>query len=282
VIVFWSFKCPTSRLILLILLSCTESSPVWCQTSRIQDELNSAYKGQIRLLRNFYSGNDLEYDQSGALLSGGIPGPWTLADVEIKGIMVTAQGIEILGNRMGTWFRYGKPSFVKISKLKIHLARPVSDADTEATLQPIFRKIFTDPGEDLRPMVPDFWKYYLGGTDSKSRSAASRATLEENKIPIAKAGDASARQVTAPRVVYSPDPDYPKEARSHHIEGVSRLGTVIDATGAAGNIAILEPVGMGLDEQAVLAIKQWKFRPAMKNGQPVRVQINVEVAFRCC
>jgi protein TonB len=39
---------------------------------------------------------------------------------------------------------------------------------------------------------------------------------------------------------------------------------------------------MGLDEQAILAIRQWKFQPAMKNGKPVRVQIEIQMDFRCC
>jgi TonB family protein len=48
---------------------------------------------------------------------------------------------------------------------------------------------------------------------------------------------------------------------------------VVDATGNAVDIGILEPLGMGLDEQAVLALKQWKFRPSILNGQPVPVRI---------
>jgi len=37
---------------------------------------------------------------------------------------------------------------------------------------------------------------------------------------------------------------------------------------------------MGLDEKAIEAVRTWQFEPARKNGQPVAVQINVEVSFR--
>jgi protein TonB len=37
---------------------------------------------------------------------------------------------------------------------------------------------------------------------------------------------------------------------------------------------------MGLDEKAIEAVSQWRFQPATLNGQPVAVQINVEVSFR--
>ena len=39
---------------------------------------------------------------------------------------------------------------------------------------------------------------------------------------------------------------------------------------------------MGLDEQAVLAVEHWRFQPGTKNGQPVRVEINIEMTFWCC
>jgi TonB family protein len=43
---------------------------------------------------------------------------------------------------------------------------------------------------------------------------------------------------------------------------------------------VVRPLGMGLDQKALDAVKQWKFEPAMKDGKPVAVQINVEVNFR--
>jgi TonB family protein len=255
--------------------------PVSCQRSGLQDEINSAYKGKTLLLRNFYSGAVLEYDETGTL-PGGVPGPWTLASIEISRVGVTSQGIEIVGNRMGMWYRDGKRSLVKVGRLKIHVAVHVSDAGGLAALHRIFNKIFIEPGEDLRSMVPEYWKYYLEGSDYKSRFAAWRASWGENVIQAPKSGDAPVGRVTAPSVGYSPDPKYSKEAASHHIEGVSALGVLVGTTGTASNIAILEPLGMGLDEQAVLAIEGWKFRPGMKDGEPVRVQIRIEMDFRCC
>jgi TonB family protein len=101
----------------------------------------------------------------------------------------------------------------------------------------------------------------------------------ENK-PIFNKSDAGA--VTAPRVISTPDPGYTTEAASNHIEGISFLGIVVDTAGTPTNVAVLQPLGMGLDEQAVLAVKRWKFQPGMKSGEAVPVQINVEINFRCC
>src|SRR5258707_11061559 len=237
--------------LLVILVTWVATSPVWCQTDRVANQLDSEFKGRILLLRGFYSGNDFEYDQTGVLRGTATQGPWTLANVEITKIAVTAQGIAIVGNRMGTFYKGGKPGFVEVGKLKIQVTRPNSDADTEAMLHQLFSRIFMESGEDLRPLVPDYWQSYLAGSDTKSRFAAWRATFAEDKNQVLTKSDATAGEVSTPRVVYQKDPKYTKEAASHHIEGTSHLGTIIDSTGMASSIGILAPFGMGPDEQAV-------------------------------
>jgi protein TonB len=267
---------------LIIVLMWIGSIPIWGQTGSVQDQLNSTYKGKILLLRNFYSGTDLEYDQNGVIVRGGSSGPWTLAYVEITGVTVSPQSIEVVGNRLGTLFQNGKPRPVLIGKVKIHIARPVSNIDAVEALHPIFGKILIEPGEDLRPLLPDYWKYYQTGTDLQARSAAWQADLDKSKIVPLKTAISSTGAPSAPKAVRTQDPKYTKEAASRHIEGRSVLGVVVDGTGTAVEIGILEPLGMGLDEQAVLALGQWKFRPATLNGQPVPVRTILEINFRCC
>lgn len=75
------------------------------------------------------------------------------------------------------------------------------------------------------------------------------------------------------------DLKYTKEASAHHVEGTSRLGIIVERTGVASHIAILEPLGLGLDEQAILAVRQWKFQPAMMSDQPIRFQTEAEIEF---
>jgi TonB family protein len=264
----------------VVLLVCVPL-PIWSQTDRLQKDLNSAYTGKTLLLRNFYSGDDLTYDQGGHLQSTSRQGPWTLAGVEINRIVVTPHDIEIGGNRMGTLYKDGKTSFVQLGKIRIHVAGSISDSDTEAVIHPIFNQIFVGPGEDLRSLLPDYWRPYFEGNSRQSRLAAWQANREENAAPIA-ASKLSSGIVSAPRAIYSPDPKYTREAKSKHIEGTSRLIVVVNPSGSAENIAIMDPLGMGLDDEAVTAVRQWRFKPAMRSGQPVQVQINVGMDFRCC
>jgi TonB family protein len=58
------------------------------------------------------------------------------------------------------------------------------------------------------------------------------------------------------------------------------LKLIVGADGHPREIAVARSLGLGLDEKAMEAVKNWKFEPAMKDGKPVSVAINVEVQFR--
>ena len=86
--------------------------------------------------------------------------------------------------------------------------------------------------------------------------------------------------VSAPRAVFTPDPEYSEEARKAKYQGTCVLWLIVGPDGRPRELKIARSLGMGLDEKALEAVKNWKFEPAMKDGQPVAVQINVEVNFR--
>jgi TonB family protein len=86
--------------------------------------------------------------------------------------------------------------------------------------------------------------------------------------------------VSAPRAVYSPEPEYSEEARKAKYQGTCVLWLVVGPDGRPRDIRVARTLGLGLDEKAIEAVKTWKFEPAMKDGKPVAVQINVEVEFR--
>ena len=50
--------------------------------------------------------------------------------------------------------------------------------------------------------------------------------------------------------------------------------------GKAHNIRVLRGLGMGLDEKAIEAVEQWVFEPGRKNGQPFKVEAQIQMAFR--
>lgn len=86
--------------------------------------------------------------------------------------------------------------------------------------------------------------------------------------------------VSAPRLVYQPDPEFSEEARKAKFQGSVLVNLIVDATGRPVRVRVLRPVGMGLDEKAMEAVRLYKFIPAKKGDQPVAVELNVEVNFQ--
>jgi TonB family protein len=61
--------------------------------------------------------------------------------------------------------------------------------------------------------------------------------------------------------------------------GTVVLWLVVGPDGRPRDIKVLRTLGLGLDEKAIEAVKNWRFEPAMKDGKPVSCMINVEVNF---
>jgi TonB family protein len=86
--------------------------------------------------------------------------------------------------------------------------------------------------------------------------------------------------VSAPIVLSKTEPEYSEEARKAKYQGTVVLMIIVDEHGLPQNIRVIRPLGLGLDEKAIEAVQKWRFRPAMKDGRPVKVEATVEVNFR--
>jgi protein TonB len=85
--------------------------------------------------------------------------------------------------------------------------------------------------------------------------------------------------VSAPVVIYSVDPEFSEEARKAKAAGNVMVNLWVDERGNPTHVRVVQGIGMGLDEKAAEAVKQYRFKPAMENGKPVTVEMNVEVTF---
>jgi protein TonB len=87
--------------------------------------------------------------------------------------------------------------------------------------------------------------------------------------------------ISAPTVIHSVEAEFSDEARRAKYQGVCMVSLIVDAQGNPQDIHVARALGMGLDEKAIEAIKQYKFKPAMKDGKTaVPVMITIEVDFR--
>ncbi len=81
--------------------------------------------------------------------------------------------------------------------------------------------------------------------------------------------------------IYKPEPPYLESARKARLNGVLVLRVVI---GPGGNVVdikeVSEPLGQGLDDNAIHTVSTWKFKPPTRNGAPVAIHTGVEISFR--
>jgi TonB family protein len=151
-----------------------------------------------------------------------------------------------------------------------------------------------DEAEQMLALARRMFEVSLGPSSNLTTGAAARlATLlrqsgrvaEANQLtqtapaPVFRPGGTGANLVSAPHILSKVEPKYSEEARKKKLQGSIQLSLIVDATGMPTQIAVLRPLGMGLDENAVEAVSQWRFAPGTKNGAPVAVYAQVEVTL---
>ncbi len=82
-----------------------------------------------------------------------------------------------------------------------------------------------------------------------------------------------------PALIHFADAEFSAEGRSAQINGTSYISLVVDTRGLPQQIHTVLPLGYGLDEAALEAVKEYRFKPAMVHGQPIAAEIMIEVNF---
>jgi TonB family protein len=146
----------------------------------------------------------------------------------------------------------------------------VSPAHAAKILHDALDRIFAPTlDEKLLAQMPEFWQLYYqaqaAGVDYRPRDA---------KVLRSNAVDQQAK------VTSSIAPDSNEYAQASGIAGRALYRAVIGADGKPGEIGVVRPIGFGLDENAVAAIRKASFQPAMKAGQPVAETLDLAVLFR--
>ena len=117
----------------------------------------------------------------------------------------------------------------------------------------------------------------------QSRAIAIRkAAIAAGNTPVPEGGEPLkvGNGVESPRLTHKVEPQYTAIARAAGHTGSVRMTVTIGSDGKVHTIDLAQGIGLGLDEQAADAIRQWTFEPAKLNGTPVAVKATIEVNFR--
>jgi TonB family protein len=85
--------------------------------------------------------------------------------------------------------------------------------------------------------------------------------------------------ITPPVKIHAPTPRYTEEGRQSRVQGVVILEAIIDDQGNVDSVKVLKGLPHGLSESAVATAREWKYKPAMLDGEPVAVFFNLTIRF---
>lgn len=277
--------------------------------------LRDKYQGKTLLLRGFYSSEHLRFDSSGKP-DNATAGDWTTEGfVNINDIHFSHGLLVIKARRLVAVWIDRKQFELRplenrslLGKEKTALveirADPSMHNPAPEQIDSMVSRIFLTQQDSLADLVPDYWNPCVrGGLTGNDKicvfspemvsvpgviSAGVTSTNERGPTDPQtgmETGQASGvfrvgAGVSPPQPIYQPEPAFSEHARQAKFEGIVVLMLVLNQQGAPTNIHVSRPLGYGLDEMAVKAVERWRFTPAKKDGQPVPVQIAVEVNFR--
>ena len=269
--------------------------------------LESELKGNVLMLRGFLIDNDLKFDADCNPEKTYHSRSWTEAEFNVENIEVKGSNIVMTGHRSGFARDDKSGLLVKVAipennglaesrKMKITIKGPFQGASGEF-VEKVKKRIFIMDFKELKQVAPPWWRPYLNGeVITKTKDKKPIYVLKEygepsdepkttevqpvghlsNGEPLYRVGKGT---VSAPKPIKTPDPEYTDVARAARFQGISILSATILQTGEIGEVKIVRPLGLGLDDQAVAIVRTWKFNPAMKDGVPVSVLVNIEVSF---
>lgn len=248
----------------------------------LQKDLRQTYTGKILSLRIPSNFDVLHFDANGQPARPGNGEPWTTCALfRVKKISLNFAQIVIEGDRQAVIL---SPDPVK-KLLLVELDRPVhvtidtpGSAHTLAELNPLLARVFL-PG-DLIARMAAAWRSEvdlnrdladISNTTPDGRIgmlAPNRPVYVVNALP------------TPPMAIYKPVPNFSGKARSKKVGGTFRVRMVVNEKGFPEILEVLQHLRQGLDNRALAAVSQWRFKPALRESSPVAAMLIVDVNFQ--
>lgn len=233
-----------------------------------------AMVGRALFLRGCYAGGELTYDALGHVKGEPKQVDWTLAGANIEKVTRKNAGVlELDGVRVA--MRYNAEQHIferhpqKDEKLKILLAVNAEGRGLQGALATMFA-VGIDPA--LQRAMPPYWRHYFS-------PALPWPSDELTGQTIVPAYSAAAVGIEFPVAEKKPEPQFTDEARQDKVRGAVLVKMVVGTDGMVRHIAIKQPLGYGLDARVAENLGRYRFKPGVKDGKPVAVEMVLNQMF---
>jgi TonB family protein len=260
---------------LLLVLAMARVGCAQADAKALQDEL----KGKKLGLRSYSAEPVAHYDWDGDKIVA-VPGRTFAVGVFTASSVKLKNGVVVMtGKRAVIVFDPKKNGLALSPEVPMRLELDLHGAAETAVLPKIKQMLFVEdlPGlvKDLPPPLREMKRMLLG--EVAAPCACAHALQDGRWIDIPAKGNAD---YMFPRVTYQTEPEFSEEARAQKISGSVIVTIFVDDKGRVGDVWLNKPLGFGLDEKAVAAVRTYKFDPATYKGKAVGVVLNIEINFQ--
>ena len=130
-------------------------------------------------------------------------------------------------------------------------------------------KLRTTPVEEM-VALPNFPEYAVLTSGTLSQVEANNAREHFEQVGVS---------TTAPIPLTQPRAEYTDAASKAKINGTCLISLVVDRQGMPQAMKVEKTLDPGLDQNALSAVSRYRFKPAMRDGEPVPMYVNIEVNF---
>jgi protein TonB len=243
------------------------------------DGIQTRLIGKPLYLRGLWKDNKLHFDSAGKLRGNSQTLSFTLCGIEVTKVDIQPKRLVIDGRRVGLKFNNSVPQRIVLvagstqgshdEQMHVEI-----DAPPGGDYSPALDAIFTDDLASLLPALPAEWQNYA----TKNFPAGSPPSSPQTELPPLPQGMRRVGGgVSPPRKLSGAEPRLNEYAGAMRATGTDYIFLVIDQKGNPSQPSIVRPIGLGLDEDALAAVKQYVFQPATEGGKPVAVGIVVEI-----
>jgi protein TonB len=103
---------------------------------------------------------------------------------------------------------------------------------------------------------------------------------DPGKAPVASEIYTVGGEIEGLKLVSRVEPVFPEELRQQKKAGVVVIQAIINTDGSVGQAAVVRHSDPRFDEASLTAVRQWRYKPAMLHGKPVRVYLPISITFR--
>jgi len=227
--------------------------------------------GRALFLRGGYAGGELSFDAMGHVKGEPKQLDWTLAGVNIEKVSRKNAGeLQLEGVRVAMRYNPEQHIFerhpLKDEKIRIMLGVNPDAHGLQGALAMMFA-VGIDPA--LQHAMPPYWRHYF----------LPKLAWPDDDLTAQTIVSGNAAGLEYPVAEKKPEPEFTTQARLDHVKGMVQVKLVVGVDGVPRRIAIRQPLGYGLDARVVENLARYRFRPGMKDGKPVAVEMVVNQMF---